>query len=66
MIADGVSNLAVARDLFLSVRTVECYVARIFDKLGLEQHADEHRRVKATLSYQRWAAHADVLQPAVG
>jgi DNA-binding NarL/FixJ family response regulator len=64
MIAEGASNVAVAGELFLSIRTVECYVARIFDKLGLEVDVDEHRRVKAALTYQRWAASAAVAAPA--
>lgn len=48
----------MARELFLSIRTVECYIARIFDKLGLEQHVDEHRRVQAVLIYHRATASA--------
>ncbi len=52
-LARGRSNLGIAAELFLSVRTVECYVARIFAKLGLEQRTGEHRRVRAALLFLR-------------
>ncbi len=63
LIADGVSNVGVARELYLSIRTVECYVARIFDKLGLKQHEDEHRRVHAALIFHREAVAPVAVRP---
>jgi DNA-binding NarL/FixJ family response regulator len=51
--ADGRSNSAIARDLFLSLKTVETHVGAIFSKLGLEPAADDHRRVLAVLAYLR-------------
>ena len=51
--ADGRSNGAIARDLFLSPKTVETHVGAIFSKLGLEPAEDDHRRVLAVLAYLR-------------
>ncbi len=50
-IAQGKSNAAVAKSLFLSVRAVEKHINSLFSKLGLTEEADVHRRVKAVLLY---------------
>ena len=50
-IAQGKSNAAVAKSLFLSVRAVEKHINSLFSKLGLTEQEDEHRRVKAVLLY---------------
>ena len=50
-IAQGKSNAAVARSLYLSVRAVEKHINSLFSKLGLTEEQDVHRRVKAVLLY---------------
>jgi DNA-binding NarL/FixJ family response regulator len=53
LIAEGRSNNGIARELVVSVAAVERHVTGIFDKLGLHQSPDEHRRVLAVLTYLR-------------
>jgi DNA-binding NarL/FixJ family response regulator len=53
LMAQGLSNVAVAADLHLAVKTVEAHVTSIFTKLGLSQHEREHRRVLAVLTFLR-------------
>ncbi|MEU8819756.1 response regulator transcription factor [Actinoplanes sp. NPDC048796] len=53
LMAQGLSNAAVAADLHLAAKTVEAYVTSIFTKLGLVQHEREHRRVLAVLKFLR-------------
>jgi DNA-binding NarL/FixJ family response regulator len=50
-IAQGKSNAAVAKSLFLSVRAVEKHINSLFSKLCLTEERDVHRRVKAVLLY---------------
>src|SRR3954454_6179176 len=50
-IAEGKSNAAIARDLFLTKRAVEKHINSIFMKLELPDADDVSRRVKATLMY---------------
>jgi DNA-binding NarL/FixJ family response regulator len=52
-IAEGRSNAGIARELTVTVAAVERHVTSIFDKLGLHQSPDEHRRVLAVLKYLR-------------
>ena len=52
-IAEGRSNVGIARELTVTVAAVERHVTSIFDKLGLHQSADQHRRVLAVLTYLR-------------
>jgi len=52
-IAEGRSNGGIARELTVTVAAVERHVTSIFDKLGLHQSPDEHRRVLAVLTYLR-------------
>jgi DNA-binding NarL/FixJ family response regulator len=53
LMAQGLSNAAVAADLHLAIKTVEAHVTGIFTKLGLVQHEREHRRVLAVLTFLR-------------
>ena len=51
LIAEGYSNAGVAGELVVTVAAVERHVTSIFDKLGLQQSPDQHRRVLAVLNY---------------
>ena len=53
LMAEGRSNLAIGHLLHLSGKTVESHVRQIFQKLGLEQSPDDHRRVLAVLAFLR-------------
>jgi DNA-binding NarL/FixJ family response regulator len=53
LIAEGRSNRAIAQRLFLSDKTVEGNVRRIFDKLRLAETPDDNRRVLAVLAFLR-------------
>jgi len=52
-IAEGRSNVGIARELTVTVAAVERHVTSIFDKLGLYQSPEQHRRVLAVLTYLR-------------
>jgi DNA-binding NarL/FixJ family response regulator len=43
----------VAQELVVSVAAIERHVTSIFDKLGLHQSPEQHRRVLAVLKYLR-------------
>jgi DNA-binding NarL/FixJ family response regulator len=49
--AEGRSNTAIAHQLFLSAKTLETHVTRIFRKLDLAESAHDHRRVLAVLAF---------------
>jgi DNA-binding NarL/FixJ family response regulator len=51
LIAEGRSNGGIASELVVTVSAVERHVTSIFDKLGLRQAQDAHRRVLAVLKY---------------
>jgi DNA-binding NarL/FixJ family response regulator len=51
LMAEGHSNRSVAGRLFISEKTVESAITRIFDKLGLTDTPDSHRRVQAVLTW---------------
>jgi DNA-binding NarL/FixJ family response regulator len=53
LMAEGRSNQAIADKLGVTERTVERHVTRIFDKLGLVPGPEDHRRVRAVLSFLR-------------
>ena len=53
LMAEGRSNLSIAQCLVVSERTVESHVGTIFQKLGLANSPDDHRRVLAVLAYLR-------------
>jgi DNA-binding NarL/FixJ family response regulator len=53
LMAEGRSNRAIAKTVFLSERAVERHVTSIFDKLRLEPSRKRHRRVLAVLAHLR-------------
>ena len=53
LMAEGLSNGAVAERFVVTVPAIERHVTRIFAKLGLEQSREQHRRVLAVLEYLR-------------
>ena len=56
LLAEGLSNRAIAERLVVAPRTVEAHVTQIFGKLGLEEDPSSHRRVLAVLAYLRSGA----------
>lgn len=53
LIAEGRTNRGIAQRLFLSEKTVEGNVHRIFDKFRLAETPDDNRRVLAVLAFLR-------------
>lgn len=51
LIAEGRSNAGIAQELVVTVAAVERHVTGIFDKLGLHQSPEAHRRVLAVLKF---------------
>jgi len=56
LMAEGLTNGAIATRLFVSERTVEAHVRHVFMKLDIPENDHDHRRVLAVLSHLR-AAH---------
>ena len=56
LIADGLSNEAIAARLHVSVRTVEAVCATIFRKLDLAEQPETNRRVRAAVLYVNHAS----------
>lgn len=50
LVAEGRSNRAIAKQLYVSSRAVERHVQAIFQKLGLPDSEDDNRRVLAVLA----------------
>jgi len=53
LVAEGLSNRALAERLHIAPRTVETHVTAIFLKLRLADDPASHRRVRAVLEYLR-------------
>src|SRR5436305_5882971 len=53
VVAEGLSNRAIAERLFVTERTVEAHVKQIFMKLDIGANPESHRRVLAVLAYLR-------------
>jgi DNA-binding NarL/FixJ family response regulator len=53
LVAEGLSNQAIADRLDIALRSAEKHVSTIFAKLGLPDTGSEHRRVLAVLQFLR-------------
>ncbi|MEV4602783.1 response regulator transcription factor [Amycolatopsis sp. NPDC049253] len=51
LMAQGLSNAAIAKTLVVTQGAVENHISNIFAKLGLEASRDENRRIRAVLTY---------------
>jgi DNA-binding NarL/FixJ family response regulator len=51
LMAEGLSNQAISRRLFLSESAVSKYTTSMFGKLGILESDDTNRRVRAVLAY---------------
>ncbi|HIW61355.1 MAG TPA: response regulator transcription factor [Candidatus Stackebrandtia excrementipullorum] len=51
LMAEGRSNSAIAKELFVTDKAVDKHSNNVFRKLGLAQSSDDNRRVLAVLTY---------------
>ncbi len=50
LVADGYSNAELAQELFVSVKTVEAHLSRVYSKLGFSGAAARRRRLREALN----------------
>jgi DNA-binding NarL/FixJ family response regulator len=53
LVAEGLTNETIGRRLFITDRTVESHIAKVLQKLDIEDDGEGHRRVLAVLTYLR-------------
>jgi DNA-binding NarL/FixJ family response regulator len=53
LMAEGLSNRGICERLVLSPKTIETHISNIFLKLGIRDATDDHRRVRAVLTFLR-------------
>lgn len=53
LIAEGYSNAGICQKLWITPKTLETHVSRIFMKMDLRPAGDVNRRVVAALAYDR-------------
>lgn len=53
LVAEGRTNVGIARRLRLSYRTVEAHLASVMTKLGIADSDEDNRRVLAVLAHLR-------------
>ena len=63
LVAEGKSNSAISAQLVVAERTIETHMRAIFQKLGLHDSDDTHRRVLAVLAYLTRLGAADGSAP---
>ncbi len=51
LMAQGLSNAAIAKTIVVTQGAVENHISSIFSKLGLEASRDQNRRIRAVLTY---------------
>jgi DNA-binding NarL/FixJ family response regulator len=56
LVAEGLSNRAIAERLNVNERTVESHTTQVFQKMDIEPSTDSHRRVLAVLTYLRMSS----------
>jgi DNA-binding NarL/FixJ family response regulator len=56
LVAEGRTNASIAKELWVTEKTVETHVSSILGKLDLPQDSDTHRRVLAVVTYLRASA----------
>jgi DNA-binding NarL/FixJ family response regulator len=55
LMAEGLTNHAIARRLVVSDRTIEAHIRHVLTKLDIPDHSETHRRVLAVLTHIRSA-----------